>query len=62
MQEFETAPDGTECLEDVPLWSYFGRDVFDHNRTKIGGIRFLTYFDSAMSDLHLASGNKEKSP
>ena len=27
--------------EDVPLWSYFGRDIPDHNRTKIGRFRFL---------------------
>ena len=33
------------------------RDVPDHNRTKIGRIRFLIYFGSAM---HLASGNIEK--
>ena len=39
-----------------------GRDVLDHNSTKMGRIRFLTYFGSAMSDLHLASGNIEKFP
>ena len=43
-----------------PLWSYFGRDVLDHNRTKIERIRFLLYFVSPMSDLHLASENIEK--
>ena len=55
-------PAGTQHLEDISLWSYFNRDVPDHNRTKIGRIRFLTYFGSAMSDLHLASENKEKFP
>ena len=43
-------PAGTQRPEDVPLWPYFGRDVPDHNRTKIGRIRFLTYFSSAMSE------------
>ena len=43
-------PAGTQRPEDVPLWSYFGRDVTDHNRTKIGRIRFLTCFGSPMSD------------
>ena len=55
-------PAGTQRPEDVPLWPYFGQDVPDHNRTKIGHIRFLTYFGSAMSDMHLASGNIEKFP
>ena len=55
-------PADTQRPVDVPLWSYFGRDVLDHDRTKIGCIAFLTYFGSAMSDLHLASGNKEKLP
>ena len=50
-------PAGTQRPEDVHLWSYFGRNVLDHNRTKIGRIMFLTYFGSAMSDLQLASGN-----
>ena len=54
-QKVDINPSGTQRPEDVPLWSYFGRDVLDHNRTKIGCIRFLTYFGSAMSDLHLAS-------
>ena len=36
------------------------RDVPDHNRTKIGRIRFLIYFGSTMSGMHLASGNVEK--
>ena len=52
-------PAGTRRPEDVPLWFYFGRDVPDHNRTKLGRIRFLTYFGFAMSVLHLASGNIE---
>ena len=51
---------GTQRPEDVPLWFYFGREVSDHNKTKIGRVRFLTYFGSRMSDLHLASGNIEK--
>ena len=53
-------PAGTQRPEDVPLWSYFGQDVPDHNRTKVGRIRFLTCFGSLMSDLHLASRNMEK--
>ena len=48
---------GTHRHEDVPLWSYFGRDVPHHNRTKIGRVRFLTYFISAMSDVHLTLKN-----
>ena len=52
-------PVGTQWPEDVPLWSYFGWDVPDHNRTKIVCIKFLTYFGSAMSGMHLVSGNKE---
>ena len=57
---FFTDPLVTKYPEDVPLWSYFGRDVLDHNRTKTGPICFLTYFGSAMSDLHLTLGNTEK--
>ena len=53
-------PAGTQRPEDVPLWSYFGQDIPDHNRTKEGRIRFLTCFGSLMSDLHLASRNIEK--
>ena len=53
---------GTQRLEDVPLWSYFDRDVLDHNRTKIGRIRFSTCYGSAMSGMHLALGNIEKFP
>ena len=60
--DFSTFPAGTQRPEDVPLWSYFGRDDPDHNRTKIGRIRFFTYFGSAMSDIHLASENIEKFP
>ena len=48
-------PAGTQRPEYVPLWSHFDRDVPDHNRTKIGCIRFSTYFGSAMSDINLAS-------
>ena len=33
-----------------------------HNRTKLGRIRFLTYFGFTMSVMPLASGNIEKSP
>ena len=53
-------PAGTQRPEDIPLWSYFGREVLCHNKTKI--FRFLTYFGSAMSDLHLAPGNIEIFP
>ena len=52
MQEFETTPDGTKRPDDIHLWSYFGQDVSDHNRSKIGGIRFLTYFGSAIYTWH----------
>ena len=55
-------PAGIQRPEDVPLWSYFRREVPDHNRTKIGCIRPLTYFGSAISGKHLASGNIEKFP
>ena len=51
---------GTQLPEDVPLLSNFFGDVSDHNRAKIGRIRFVTYFGSAMSDIHLASGSIEK--
>ena len=34
-------PAGTQRPEDVPLWSNFGQEVRDHNRTKIGRIRIL---------------------
>ena len=54
-------PADTQRPEYVPLWSYFGREVPDHNRNKIGRIRFLTYFGPAMSDLHLTSGNRKMS-
>ena len=50
---------GTQRPKDVPLRSYFGQDVPNHNRTKIGRIRFLTYFVSAISGVHFASGNIE---
>ena len=53
---------GTQRSEDVPLQSYFDRDIPYDNRTKIGHIMFLIYFDSAMSGMHLASGNIEKFP
>ena len=56
------SPAGTKHLKDVPLWYYFGRDSADHNRTKIGRIRFLTYFGSTMSGMHLLSENIEKVP
>ena len=55
-------PAGTERPEDVPLWSFFGWDIPDHNWTKIGCIRVLTYFGSAMPDIHLTSENIEKLP
>ena len=53
-------PVGTQCPEDVPFWSYFGLDIMLHNRTKLGCIKFLTYFGSAMSDITLESRNIEK--
>ena len=43
---------GTQLPEEVLLWPYFFQDIPDHNRTKIGRMRFLIYFGSAMSDLH----------
>ena len=49
-------PAGTQRPEDVPLWSCFGRDVPHYKRNKIGRIRFLTYFGSAMCNIHLVSG------
>ena len=55
-------PGSTQRHEDVPLWFYLCRDAADHNRTKIGRIRFLTCFGCAMPDMHLASGNLEKLP
>ena len=55
-------PSHKQCPADVLLWSYFGRDVPDHNRTKIGRIRFLTYFDRAISDRQLESEKIEKIP
>ena len=55
-------PAGTQRPEDVPLWSYFGCNVPDHNRSKIGRLRFLTYFGSAVYGMHLASENIEKFP
>ena len=62
LKYLQWCPAGTQHSEDVPLWSFFGRDVPNLDRTKIGRIRFLTYFDSAMSDLHLASRNMEQFP
>ena len=54
-------PADTRRPENIPLWSYFGRDVLDFNMIEIGRIVFLTNFDSAMSsDIHLASGITEK--
>ena len=55
-------PVGTKRPKDVLVWSCFGRDVPDDNMIKIGRIRLLTYFGSAISDLHLASKNLEKFP
>ena len=55
-------PARTQRSEEVPLWPYFGQDVPGHNRTKIGRTRFLTYFASAISGQHVASGNTEKFP
>ena len=55
-------PADTQRHEDVHLWSYFGWDAPDLNGSKVGGIKFLTYFGSAISGMHLGSGNKEKFP
>ena len=55
-------PAGTQRPEDFPLWPCSDRDFPDHNRTKIRRIRFLTYFGSAMSAMHLAIGNIDKYP
>ena len=46
-----TYPAGTKRSEDAPLWFYFGPDVLDHNRTKIGRIWFATFFGSSVSDI-----------
>ena len=53
---------GTQSSQDVSLWTYFGHDVPNHNMSKIGHIKVLTYFGSAMSDINLASGNMENFP
>ena len=53
-------PAGTQRLKDVRLWSYFGRNIPDHHLTKIEWIRFLTYFASVISDIHLASKIRAK--
>ena len=50
----------TQRPEDVPLWPYFGRVFSDHIRTKIGRIKFLTYFGSVIPGMHLASENIEQ--
>ena len=59
-QQISQYPSGTLRRKDVLLWSSFDRDVPDHNRTKLGRFRFLTYFDFAMPGMYLASGNIEK--
>ena len=33
VEKCRPTPAGTQRPEDVPLWSYFGRDVPDHNMT-----------------------------
>ena len=48
--------------QDFKNSSYFGRNVLDNNRTKIGGIRLFTNFGSAMSDMQLKSGKIQKNP
>ena len=53
---------GTRRPMDVHLWPYFGWDVPHHNTTKTQGIRLLTNLGSAMSGMHLASGNIEQFP
>ena len=44
------------------LKNVFANNMSTDNRTKIGRISFLTYFDFAMSGMHVASGNTEKFP
>ena len=39
-----------------PSRFYFGRDIPDHKKIKMGLIRCLTYFGSAISDIHLETG------
>ena len=53
---------GRQSPDDVLLLSCFGPDVPDHNITKLALIRFLTYFNSTISDLHLASETIEILP
>ena len=55
-------PAATQCLEDVPLWSYICRNVPDHFRTKIGRITYLNYFGTAISDKPLELGSRGKIP
>ena len=62
LKYLQWCPAGTQRPEGVHWWSFFGRDVPDLDRTKKGRTRFLTYFDSAISDLNLASGNIEQFP
>ena len=56
---FAIYPSRSTTSRERPLVVLF---CLDHNRTKIGRIRVLTYFGSAMSDIHLGSGNIEKFP
>ena len=53
-------PASTQRPKDIPLWSYFGRDVPDHNSTKIPHFRFLNYFAAAMYGMRLAPRNIKK--
>ena len=55
-------PVGTQRPKGVPQWSYSDWGVLDHNRTKIGCIRFLTYFGSTVSDIQLQSRKIEMIP
>ena len=48
-------PTGTQRPINAHLCSYFDRDIPDHNRTKIGCIKSLTYFGFAMSGMDLES-------
>ena len=43
----------TQRPQDISWRYYFGREVSDHKRTKIGRIKFLVYFVSTMSDIPL---------
>ena len=55
-------PASTQRPKDATPWPHPGGDTPDHNRTKIGRIRPLSHFGSAMSGMHLASRNIKNFP